>query len=153
MQPTHGTAIIARMSKDTPRLQRTRAEIARAHRNTTAGIIRDYLTAHFWPDDVVTYEATDDGQYAFCVRDRTDRHTVHALFVDLLVLEVHQGRLHKLADLLACLQVAHHLRMVGGVPLRLNGRCELCEAHTGRPIELPPGRVVQDGQEPAARRA
>ncbi len=141
------------MSKNARRRRRTRAEITRAHRNTTAGIIRDYLTVHFWPDLVVTYGPTDDGRYAFCVRNPTDRRTVYALSVDLLVLEVHEGRLHKLAGLLAYLQVAHHLRTLGGVPLRINGRCELCEADTGRPIALPPGTVAGDGQESAARRA
>lgn len=148
-----GAIIYARMSKNARRRRRTRAEITRAHRNTTAGIIRDYLTVHFWPDHVVTYEATDDGRYVFCVRDRADRRTVYALSVDVLVLEVHEGRLHKLADPLAYLQVAHHLRTLGGVPLRINGRCELCDADTGRPIALPPGTVAGHGQKPATRRA
>jgi hypothetical protein len=140
------------MPTDTPRPRRTRAEIARAHRNTTAGIVRDYLTVHFGPDHVITHEV-HDGIDTFCVRARTDRHIVHTLLVDVLVLEVHEGRLYKLAGLLSYLQVAHHLRKVGTAPLRINNRCVLCEAHSGRVLALPPGHLAVYGHEPVARRA
>jgi hypothetical protein len=139
------------MPTDTPRRRRTRAEIARAHRDTTAGIVRDYLTVHFGPKHVVTHEV-HDGTDTFCVRTRA-RHTVHTLLVDLLVLEVHEGRLYKLAGLLSYLQVAHHLRKVGTAPLRINSRCELCAAHTGHVLALPPGRLAVYGYAPVARRA
>ncbi len=129
------------MPTNTRTRPQTRAEIARAHRNTTAGIVRDYLTVHFGPDHVITHEV-HDGRDTFCVRTRADRRTVHTLLVNLLVLEVHEGRLYKLAGLLAYLQVAHHLRKVGVAPLRINDRCELCEAHTGRALALPPGRLA-----------
>ncbi len=130
------------MPADTLRRRpRTRAEIARAHRNTTAGIVRDYLTVHFGPDHVITHEVCD-GRDTFCVRTRGDRRTVHTLLVNLLVLEVHEGRLYKLAGLLSYLQVAHHLRKVGAAPLRINDRCELCGADTGRVLALPPGRLA-----------
>jgi hypothetical protein len=130
------------MPTDTLRRRpRTRAEIARAHRNTTAGIVRDYLTVHFGPDHVITHEVCD-GRDTFCVRTRADRRTVHTLLVNLLVLEVHEGRLYKLAGLLSYLQVAHHLRKVGAAPLRINDRCELCGADTGRVLALPPGRLA-----------
>ena len=142
-----------RMPTDTPRRRPcTRAEIARAHRNTTAGIVRDYLTAHFEPDHVITHEV-QDGRDTFYVRTRADRRTVHTLLVDLLVLDVHEGRLYKLADLLAYLQAAHHLGKVGAAALRINDRCELCEAHTGRVLALPPGRLAVYGREPVAGKA
>lgn len=134
------------MPTNTRTRPRTRAEIARAHRNTTAGIVRDYLTVHFGPDHVITHEV-HDGRDTFCVRTRADRRIVHTLLVDLLVLEVHEGRLYKLAGLLAYLQVAHHLRKVGVAALRINDRCELCEAHTGRVLALPPGRLAIYGHE------
>jgi len=141
------------MPTDTPRRRpRTRAEIARAHRNTTAGIVRDYLTVHFGPDHVITHEVRD-GCDTFCVRTRADRRTVHTLLVNLLVLEVHEGRLYRLAGLLSYLQVAHHLRKVGVALLRINDCCELCEADTGRVLALPPGRLAVYGREPVARRA
>ena len=141
------------MPKDTPRRRRrTRAEIARAHRNTTAGIVRDYLTVHFGPEHVITHEV-DDGRDTFCVRTRANRRTVHTLLVDLLVLEVHEGRLYKLAGLLSYLQVAHHLRQVGAAPLRIDDRCELCEARTDRILALPPGHLAVYGREPVARTA
>ncbi|HVO25183.1 MAG TPA: hypothetical protein VMW56_16300 [Candidatus Margulisiibacteriota bacterium] len=142
MVPTH-----------TPRRQRTRAEIVRAHRYTTGGIVRDYLTVHFGPDHVITHEVTPDGRHTFSVRDGANRRPVHTLLVDLLVLEIHEGRLHKLAGLLSYLQVAHHLRRGGAAPLRINDRCELCEAHTGRVLALPPGRLAVYGWEPVARMA
>ena len=135
------------------RRPRTRAEIARAHRYTTGGIVRDYLTVHFGPDHVATHEVTQDGGHQFCVRNRSDRPAVHTLLVDLLVLEVHEGRLHKLAGLLSYLQVAHHLRKVGTAPLRISGRCELCEAQSGRVLALPPGHLAAYSREPLARRA
>jgi hypothetical protein len=75
---------------------------------------------------------------------------VHTLLVDLLVLEVHEGRLYKLAGLLAYLQVAHHLRKAGVAPLRVNDRCELCEAHTGRVLALPPGHLAIYGHQSVA---
>jgi len=141
------------MPTDTPRRRpRTRAEMARAHRNTTAGIVRDYLTVHFGLDHVITHEV-HDGRDTFCVRTRADRRTVHTLLVDLLVLEVHEGRLYKLAGLLSYLQIAHHLRKVGVDSLRINGRCELCETHTGRVLALPPGSLAVYGREPVARTA
>lgn len=142
------------MPKNIPRRRpRTRAEIARAHRYTTGGIVRDYLTVHFGPDHVVTHEVTPDGRHTFSVRNRTDRPPVHTLLVDLLVLEVHEGRLHKLAGLLSYLQVAHHLRKGGTTPLRINSRCELCEGRSGRVLALPPGHLAVYGSEPEARRA
>ncbi len=141
------------MSKDDQRCGRTRAEFTRPHYHTTAGIVRDYLTVHFWPHHVITHEVTDDGRDAFCVRDRAGRRAVHTLIVDVLVLNVHEGRLHKLADFLAVLQVAHHLRTVGAVPLRLTDRGELREVDSGRLIAVPPVRGAGDGQKPAARRA
>jgi len=141
------------MPRDTLRRRpRTRAEIARAHRDTTAGIVRDYLTVHFGQDHVITHEV-HGARDTFCVRTRADRRTVHTLFVDLLVLEVHEGRLYKLAGLLAYLQVAHHLRKVGVAPLRINDCCELCEAQSGRVLALPPGRLAVYGREPLARTA
>ena len=141
------------MPTDTPRRRsRTRAEIARAHRNTTAGIVRDYLTVHFGPNHIITHEV-HDGRDTFCVRTSANRRTVHTLLVDLLVLEVHEGRLYRLAGLLSYLQVAHHLRRVGTAPLRINDRCELCEAHTGRVLAVPPGRLAVYGREPAAHTA
>ena len=140
------------MPTDTRRRRRTRAEIARAHRNTTAGIVRDYLTVHFGPEHVITHEV-HDGRDTFCVRARANRRIVHTLLVDLLVLEVHEGRLYKLAGLLSYLQVAHHLRQVGAARLRINDRCELCEADTGRTLALPPGRLAVYGREPLARTA
>ena len=141
------------MPTDTPRRRpRTRAEIARAHRNTTAGIVRDYLTVHFGPHHVITHEV-HDGRDTFCVRTRADRRPVHTLLVDLLVLEVHEGRLYKLAGLLSYLQVAHHLRTVGVDSLRVNGRCELCETQRGSVLALPPGHLAVYGREPVARTA
>jgi hypothetical protein len=151
-QAPKGEAIAMMPTDTSSRRRHTRAEIARAHRNTTAGIVRDYLTVHFGPDHVVTHELRD-GRDTFRVRSRASRHTVHTLLVDLLVLEVHEGRLYKLAGLLAYLQVAHHLRKVGAAPLRINGRCELCEAHSGRILALPPGHLAVYGREPVARKA
>ena len=141
------------MSKGNRGAQWRRAEFSRPHYRTTGGILRDYLTVHFWPDHVITHEVTEDGRDAFCVRDRTDGRAVHKLVVDALVLEVHEGRLHKLADLLALLQVAHHLRTVAAVPLRLTDRGELCEADSGRLIEVPPGLAGTAGRERVGRRA
>lgn len=137
------------MPTNTRTRPRTRAEIARAHRNTTAGIVRDYLTVHFGPDHVSTHEV-HDGRDTFCVRTRADRRIVHTLLVNLLVLEVHEGRLYKLAGLLAYLQVAHHLRKVGVAPLCINDGCELCETHTNRVLALPPGRLAVYGHESVA---
>jgi hypothetical protein len=142
------------MRTDAPRRRpRTRAEIARAHRFTTGGIVRDYLTVHFGPGRVITHEATQDGRHTFSVHSRADRAVIHTLIVDVLVLEVHEGRLYKLAGLLSYLQVAHHLRKVGAAPLRINSRCELCEARSGHVLALPPGRLAVYGHEPVARLA
>ena len=138
------------MQTETRSRRRTRAEIARAYRNTTAGIVRDYLTVHFGLEHAITHEAHGCGE-TFLVRNRADRRAVHALIVDFVVLDTYRGRLYKLADLLAYLQVAHHLRKGGDAPLQINGRRELCEVHTGRALALPPphGRVVR-GREPVA---
>lgn len=149
MQSSHHDGIDGGMSTKTRTRSRTRAEIARAHRNTTAGIVRDYLTVHFGPDRVITHEV-HDGRDTFCVRTRADRRIIHTLLVNLLVLEVHEGRLYKLAGLLAYLQVAHHLRQGGVAPLRINDRCELCEAHTGRALASPPGHLAIYGHEAVA---
>ena len=107
------------------------------------------MTVHFGPDHVITHEV-HDGRDTFCVRTRADRRTVHTLLVNLLVLEVHEGRLYKLAGLLSYLQVAHHLRKVGVAPLRINDHCALCEADTGRILALPPGHLAIYGPEPVA---
>jgi hypothetical protein len=147
MQSRPGDGTLVEMAPTAGTRPRTRAEIARAHRNTTAGIVRDYLTVHFGTDHIITHEV-HDGRDTFCVRARAGRRTVHTLLVNLLVLEVHEGRLYKLAGLLAYLQVAHHLRKAGVAPLCINDHCELCEAHSGRVLALPPGRLAIYGHGP-----